>query len=130
MTRKEQVSNGFTEMMKGFWGNQDLEVPDFEEPCGDAISRILKRMWNCRGEHTTSIDKVKMEQIIRDELPSVTPQPKVGKWLYDKTIENWRCSICNETPKTLGYVGTDDFMAEHFKFCNHCGMKMGVSKDE
>jgi hypothetical protein len=29
-------------------------------------------MWNCRGKHTTSIDKVKMEQIIRDELPSVT----------------------------------------------------------
>ena len=35
---------------------------------GDVVSRILKRMWNCRGKHTTSIDKVKMEQIIRDEL--------------------------------------------------------------
>lgn len=33
MTREEQISNGFTEMMKGFWGNQDLKVPDFEEPC-------------------------------------------------------------------------------------------------
>lgn len=33
MTRKEQISNGFTEMMKGFWGNQDLKVPDFETPC-------------------------------------------------------------------------------------------------
>jgi hypothetical protein len=38
----------------------------------DAISRILTRMWNCRGKHTTSIDKVKMEQIIREELHSVT----------------------------------------------------------
>ena len=44
------------------------------EPCDDAISRILKRMWNCRGKHTTSIDKVAMEQIIRDEL-SVTQKP-------------------------------------------------------
>lgn len=42
------------------------------QPCDDAISRILKRMWNCRGKHTTSIDKVKMEQIIREELSSVT----------------------------------------------------------
>ena len=25
MTREEQISNGFTEMMKGFWGNQDLK---------------------------------------------------------------------------------------------------------
>lgn len=45
------------------------------QPCDDAISRILKRMWNCRGKHTTSIDKVKMEQIIRDELSSVTQNP-------------------------------------------------------
>ena len=45
-----------------------------QEPCDDAISRILKRMWNCRGKHTTSIDKVAMEQIIRDEL-SVTQKP-------------------------------------------------------
>ncbi len=47
-----------------------------QEPCEDAVSRILKRMWNCRGKYTTSIDKVKMEQIIRDELLPVTPQPK------------------------------------------------------
>jgi hypothetical protein len=47
------------------------ECKDYE-PCDYAISRILKRMWNCRGKHTTSIDKVKMEQIVRDELPSVT----------------------------------------------------------
>ena len=50
----------------------------YKEPCDDAISRILKKMWNCRGKHTTSIDKVKMEQIIRDEL-SVTQ--KSGKWI-------------------------------------------------
>ena len=42
-----------------------------QELCEDTISRILKIMWNCRGKNTTSIDKVKMEQIIRDEL-----QPK------------------------------------------------------
>ena len=51
-----------------------------QEPCEDAISRILKRMWNCRGKHTISIDKVKMEQIIRDELPSVkTQEPFINK---------------------------------------------------
>lgn len=55
MTREEQLSNGFVNMMKGFWKNQDLEVPNLEtlkskmtsekrttgnqEPCDDAISR-------------------------------------------------------------------------------------------
>ena len=48
--------------------------------CDDAVSRILKRMWNCRGKHTTSIDKVAMEQIIRDELPSVTQKSETETW--------------------------------------------------
>ena len=49
---------------------------------------------------------------------------KVGKWIYDKASQNWRCSVCNETPKTLGYVGTADFMEKEFTFCNHCGAEM------
>ena len=48
-----------------------------QEPCTVSVSRILKRMWNCRGKHTTSIDKVAMEQIIRDELTSVIQIPTV-----------------------------------------------------
>ena len=64
-----------------------------------------------------------------NERPSDCPlveieERKVGKWIYDKASQNWRCSVCNETPKTLGYVGTSEFMTEHFKFCNHCGAKI------
>lgn len=63
-------------------------IDSIAEPCEDAMSRILKRMWNCRGKHTTSIDKVKMEQILRDELSPINPQPKTGhckncKWWKD-----------------------------------------------
>lgn len=52
---------------------------------------------------------------------------KTGHWIYSNF--NWRCSECNETPKTLGYVGTADFMTEHFKFCNHCGARMVESQE-
>lgn len=62
-------------------------------------------------------------------LPSVTPQPKMGQWIYDDIANNWRCDKCGETPKTMGYVGSDKFMAEHFKFCNHCGAKMEVAEE-
>ena len=31
MNRQEQMINGFTEMMKAFWGNQDLQAPSMEE---------------------------------------------------------------------------------------------------
>ena len=33
MTREERMLNGFAEMMKGFWNNQDLKVPNLETPC-------------------------------------------------------------------------------------------------
>ena len=87
-----------------------------QEPCEDAISRA---------------DAVKVAsgychlQNIAEELAKLPPvQPKVGHWFYDKSIDNWRCSECNETPKTMGYCGSANFMAKHFKFCNHCGAKM------
>ena len=90
-----------------------------QQPCDDAISRILTRMWNCRGKHTTSIDKVKMEQIIRDELsvtqkssedmPCITPEEmqkckdivkkytpkqKTGHWIWnvEKGLWYWKRS--------------------------------------
>lgn len=70
------------------------------------------------------------EQKIMEDCPLVEiEERKVGKWIYDKTSQNWRCSECNETPKTLGYVGTADFMEKEFAFCNHCGADMRGRKD-
>lgn len=53
-----------------------------------------------------------------------------GEWIYDKGINNWRCSKCGQTPPPTGYVGNADFMATHFKFCNHCGADMRGDKAE
>ena len=61
-------------------------------------------------------------QFFRDVAKTLKEQKRTGHWIYDNF--NYRCSECNETPKTIGYVGTADFMTEHFKFCNHCGAKM------
>ncbi len=47
-----------------------------------------------------------------------------GEWIYDKNIDNWRCSKCGQTPPPTGYVGKADFMATHFKFCPNCGADM------
>ena len=92
--------------------------------CDDAISRILKRMWNCRGKHTAIIDKVKMEQIIRDELPSVTQ--KSGKWIEHPEIETstpeylmfYECSECGD--KQCFYKSD----IHKKRFCSNCGAKM------
>lgn len=91
---------------------------------------IAKQLKQLNFEHCGVTDKAEFETEFEMVLTlaeiannQVTPQePKTGHWIYDNFI--WRCSECNETPKTMGYVGTADFMTEHFKFCNHCGAKM------
>lgn len=98
-----------------------------QEPCEDAISRedaldILEDYDYDRDRHVENAFADARARMVA--LPSVTPIRPKGEWKYDKTIQNWRCSKCNETPKTLGYVGTKEFMTEHFKFCNHCGADM------
>lgn len=50
---------------------------------------------------------------------------KKGYWIYDEEVNNWRCSHCHKIPKIMGYVGTEEFMNEHFNYCPHCGAKMG-----
>lgn len=106
--------------------------------CEDAISSEPKKIdeWDIKGK-TAELWIVNGKLQIRyqgtihnTDLPSVTPIRPKGEWKYDKTIQNWRCSKCNETPKTLGYVGTKEFMTEHFKFCNHCGADMRGEKDK
>lgn len=94
------------------------------EPCKDCISRQAVDNLSRDLVHAT---RDKADFLCKfweglNALPPVTPQPKTGHWIYKNY--NWHCSECDETPKTLGYVGNADFMKEHFKFCNHCGIKM------
>ena len=102
-----------------------------QETCEEAISREDALMC-MTGEYVSDMT-YKPEDIISKHiqrlraLPPVQPKIKTGHWIYKDY--NWWCSECNETPKTMGYVGTADFMTEHFKFCNHCGAKMNVTPE-
>jgi len=93
----------------------------------DAISRQAVLDLTGKSDWFESSDDYNDFVIAVCELPPVNPQ-RMGHWIYDDIANNWRCDKCGETPKTMGYVGTDKFMAEHFKFCNHCGAKMEVKK--
>jgi len=93
-----------------------------QQPCKDAISRqevieTLKELdWRYNGHPGGEVYGAIYK------LPPVQPKIKTGRWIYKKF--NWYCSECNNTPKTLGYVGKAEFMKEHFRFCNHCGAMM------
>lgn len=117
-----------------------------QEPCEDAISRqaaidgiadLKKSPWF--NDDTTEAKVIRKEavEIIEDlcikSLPSVTPQPKVGKWLEkevisDKVIEEWqsaKCSKCN-LYHTTPYM----YYFSNYKFCPNCGARMEVENDK
>lgn len=51
----------------GLWSVDDKRDEDCPlKSLEDMKSEILTRMWNCRGKQNTSIDKVKMEIILKE----------------------------------------------------------------
>lgn len=113
-----------TEVIKAFEQQQ--------EPSEDCISRqVVKEMLT---ETWTKYMPMELDinlSFVLDKisaLPSVTPKPKIGKWI-DDVIENEDtnlpiqvCSIC-KTFYPLSYTGGGH------NYCPNCGAKMEVEDD-
>lgn len=103
--------------------------------CGDAISRqaVLNLMrgltrWCIRSED----GKWKNVGLLYDDvmfgidrLPSVTPQPKMGRWIQKEEEDEaepfiiWECSECH---------CVDEDGKPSYKYCPQCGAKMEVKE--
>jgi hypothetical protein len=92
-----------------------------QEYSGDTISRkaVVEQInsWNSNGEYSYTNATYYLMKRIRD-IPSVTPQPKIGRWINGELIPNditghWyaECSEC-------GKVRIVD------NYCPNCGAKM------
>ena len=136
MTLDEAIS-----LLKQYIDYNNPDIPDFytmeeacevvikafeQKQCGDCISRdaVMHILDEVGGDFDSPREAVVPIDYIADmvaELPSVTPQPKVGKWTHDGSHwENrWICSEC-------GYKLFD----EQTRFCPNCGSKMQEVKDE
>lgn len=101
-----------------------------QEPCEDAISReeTLKALM----DEWTEFDSELIDSLIGKikKLPSVTPQPKMGKWLpieYDgyadgsPVWDKWECSECG-----CEHNGDEESLTA---FCPDCGRKMEVGEN-
>ena len=100
-----------------------------QEPCGDCISRqavinaiknYASMLWEKYYEQVPESTILEMIQ----ELPSVTPQPKVGRWKRinkEKYVQHamsyYRCSECGK-----------DIIGTH-NYCPNCGCKMQEVKE-
>ena len=85
------------------------------EPCADCVSR------------QAVFDLLQMRLMPKEEykaiyeLPSVTPAPRIGRWITDR-CDMYICSKCNHT-----YT---DLSGERYgmNFCPNCGAKMEVDE--
>ena len=90
-----------------------------QEPCEDAVSRqavidTLTKTSGIRGDALKALY----------DLPSVTPQPKIGKWIMsDDGLYRPICNNCGAHP-WKGYIPTVEEATEAFKYCPNCGTKM------
>lgn len=111
-----------------------------KEPCGDCISRqvvleaIDAKAWEfCdyliregRNDEQKPVSHFadNLRECVGEDLPPVTPQPKVGRWIMsDDGLYRPICNRCAAHP-WKGYIPTVEEATEAFKYCPTCGAKM------
>ena len=125
-----------------------------QEPCNDAISRqavfdICKKeidhiSKNWQNYHSPSEAKSGFSYIATNiyDMPSVTPQPKIGYWIEDaktyyEELNKRGLGVDEYTPYFIDDIACSECLAkysvidnetEFFKFCPNCGAKTEVSE--
>lgn len=93
-----------------------------QEPCEDCVSRAdVKEQMLRYGFHAPDMT---VTEFVED-LPSVTSQPKTGRWILSGGY--WRCSRCKEKAllkfdKSKG--GCKEYMPVKSNYCPNCEAKM------
>jgi len=138
MTREEAIKNikehcYFANLIPQAKEALDIAIKALEqEPCEDCISRLwLKEAihnFYYGLKHTPTEEDI---QAYIDVAPSVTPQPKMGRWLEHPEIKTstpeylmfYECSECGD--KQCFYK--PDLHKK--RFCNNCGARMAESEE-
>ena len=122
----------------GYFGTVEEEIKNKSEiptSCGDAISRqaVLDGLASiAKVKARSDAQKSLMGRVMffTEQLPSVTPQQKTGRWVWDSKSKVYRCSHCKRFPWRVEYVTDHDEIFEDltrtnaYKYCPNCGTKM------
>ena len=102
-----------------------------QQPCDDAISRqaVIDGLISiAKTKAKSDAQKSLMGRVMFfvEKLPSVTPQPKMGRWITWKEADNiipsetrFECSVCHDAAYTL--CNGLDLLSP---YCPNCGAKM------
>lgn len=104
-----------------------------QQPSEDAVSREAIRQLICRNNDKYGYSD-RMHELTEEifALPSVQPQPKIGKWIItDKEhgrIWHCHCSNCKKDPQDC-VGGTENWWLVRLPdYCPDCGAKMEVEE--
>lgn len=67
---------------------------------------------------STFTDSMSLAIAMANNLPSVNPEQKKGKWLRRKGEDCWECSECHAV------LENSDVGNHNFYYCYHCGANM------
>lgn len=91
-----------------------------QEPCEDAISRAAAIKKVSEGLKHTFVEHEDIAQKMLADLPSVTPEQRIGHWVKISPAGIYECSECGQN------VMTGDIDA--YMHCHGCGAKMAESE--
>ena len=117
---KEQLEEIFDEEHREFI---ELAIKALEQQsCDDCISRQAV-LDIAKSSKSNWIDNSVLFKRV-NELPSATPQPKVGHWIKEKSLNGWdshsyQCSVCGRSI----HLDTEIETLDDYSYC-HCGAKM------
>ena len=93
-----------------------------KQPCEDCISRqaaidTIESWLSCDDYNKGERNIMRVTQSVLYDLPPVTPQQKMGRWIFDEILDrHYYCSEC----KSMG--------VDYWDFCPFCGAKMEVEE--
>ena len=100
------------------------------ESCDDCISRqAVLDLIVANHTELNGVNVVMYSPLCKDikQLPSVTPQPKMGHWIEGQTdnpnIHNILCSCCFEGYPSKGHANSQ-YTKEKYRWCPNCGCRM------
>lgn len=116
-------------LKKNFYLTEEKIYGQPKEPCEDCISRKAELdglASIAKAKAKSDAQKALMGRVMyfTEQLPPVTPQPKIGHWIVNKEKSLARCSNCKFLLKNKDEIKLFGTFIQGYNYCPYCGYRM------